>query len=151
MYWILHAQEWCLHAPAWDGCQDGWLSGKAVVICVLRFLLKRRIYLYVIEIFWKDIKEAVNSEMPLKKDTGGLERKADLFLILCPFVFFETFFLLLYACIIISVKKESGVCVWGEGGGFKKPQSPQALLASQLLCLQPGPRELCPWFLPTPP
>lgn len=60
-----------LYVLIWDGCQDVLLSEKAMVIyCTTICVLKRKIYSYVIEIFWKDTKETVNSGTPLKKDTG---------------------------------------------------------------------------------
>ena len=44
-------------ALIWARCQDALLSEKAVVIyCTPMWILKRKICLYVIEIFWKDHK-----------------------------------------------------------------------------------------------
>lgn len=79
-----------LYVLIWGECQDVLLSESAVVIhCTTIWVLKRKISLYVIEIFWKDTKETVNSGMSLKKDTGdwrsgrGKEIYFSLYTLLC--------------------------------------------------------------------
>ena len=103
-------------ALMWARCQDALLSEKAVVIyCTTIWILKRKICLYVIEIFWKDTKGTVNSGMPLKKDTRdwrsgrGKEIYFSLYSLLC-FLKKNFFFYYVHA-LSFSIKKKVG------GGG----------------------------------
>lgn len=72
---ILHFKEQVtLYVLIWGDCQDVLLSESTVVIhCTTIWVLKRKISLYVIEIFWKDTKATVTSGMSLKKRYWGLE------------------------------------------------------------------------------
>lgn len=111
-------------------CQDALLSEKAVceICCTTIWILKRKICLYVIEIFWKDTKGTVNSGMPLKKDTRDWRsgRGKEIYFSLYSFLCFlkKSFFFLLCACIIFSIKKKVG-------GWFKNKQIPRLFLVSQ--------------------
>lgn len=102
---ILRSKEQAtLCVLVWDGCQDVLLrSANAVgILCTTIWVLKSEICLYVREIFWKDTKGAVNSGMPLKKDTGdwmcerGEETYFSLYTLLCSYKKMAFFFFFYY-------------------------------------------------------
>lgn len=116
-------------ALMWARCQDALLSEKAVVIyCTTIWILKRKICLYVIEIFWKDTKGTVNSGMPLKKDTRDWRsgRGKEIYFSLYSFWCFlkKSFFFYYVHALSFRLKRK-----WG--GWFKNKQIPRLFLASQ--------------------
>lgn len=141
----------------WARCQDALLSEKAVVIyCTTIWILKRKICLYVIEIFWKDTKGTVNSGMPLKKDTRDWRsgRGKEIYFSLYSFWCFlkKSFFFYYVHALSFRLKRKCG------GGGLKTNKSPGFFWLLRLLflpCLQPGPAVLThrPLLssMPTPP